>query len=107
MSAVPENLFGSAANDSDAQETREWIDALAAVIANSSTHDEGRARAHFLLEQLLEQARQEGVDLPFSATTLPMPSSRFRMITRLSSRMGSKARVLGFSWATCTPCSQR
>ena len=69
MSAVPENLFGSAANDSDAQETREWIDALAAVIANSSTHDEGRARAHFLLEQLLEQARQEGVDLPFSATT--------------------------------------
>ena len=69
MSAVPENLFGSAANDSDAQETREWSDALAAVIANSSTHDEGRARAHFLLEQLLEQARQEGVDLPFSATT--------------------------------------
>ena len=69
MSAVPENLFGSAANDSDAQETREWIDALAAVIANSSTHDEGRARAHFLLKQLLEQARQEGVDLPFSATT--------------------------------------
>src|SRR5215217_6837628 len=64
MSAQPENLFGSAANDADSQETREWIDALSAVIAT-----EGRERGHFLLEQLLEQARQEGIDLPFSATT--------------------------------------
>jgi len=64
MSAQPDQLFGSAANDADAQETREWIDALSAVIAT-----EGRERGHFLLEQLLEQARQEGIDLPFSATT--------------------------------------
>jgi hypothetical protein len=54
MSAQPENLFGSAANDADAQETREWMDALSAVIQS-----EGRERAHFLLEQLLEQARQD------------------------------------------------
>jgi pyruvate dehydrogenase E1 component len=64
MSAQPNNLFGSAANDADAQETREWIDALAAVIES-----EGKERGHFLLEQLLEQARQSGVDMPFSATT--------------------------------------
>ncbi len=64
MSAQPGNLFGSTANDADAQETREWIDALSAVIAT-----EGRERGHFLLEQLLEQARQEGLDMPFSATT--------------------------------------
>lgn len=64
MSAQPEHLFGSAANDPDAQETREWLDALSAVIAS-----EGRDRGHFLLEQLLEQARQEGIDMPFSATT--------------------------------------
>ena len=64
MSAQPDNLFGSAANDADAQETREWVDALSAVIAA-----EGRERSHFLLEQLLEQARQEGIDMPFSATT--------------------------------------
>ncbi|MRD45808.1 pyruvate dehydrogenase (acetyl-transferring), homodimeric type [Caenimonas koreensis DSM 17982] len=64
MSVQPENLFGSAANDADQQETREWIDALSAVIQT-----EGRERGHFLLEQLLEQARQEGIDLPFSATT--------------------------------------
>ncbi len=64
MSAQPDNLFGSAANDADAQETREWIDALSAVI-----QAEGRERGHFLLAQLLEQARQEGIDMPFSATT--------------------------------------
>src|SRR4030095_568947 len=64
MSAQPDNVFASAANDADAQETREWIDALSAVI-----QAEGRGRGHFLLEQLLEQARQEGIDMPFSATT--------------------------------------
>src|SRR5665647_1801502 len=64
MSAQPGDLFGTAANDADAQETREWIDALSAVIET-----EGRERGHFLLEQLLEQARQEGLDMPFSATT--------------------------------------
>ena len=47
MSAMPEYAFGAAANDADAQETREWLDALSAVIAA-----EGGERAHFLLEQL-------------------------------------------------------
>jgi pyruvate dehydrogenase E1 component len=32
MSAVPENYLGAAANDPDAQETREWLDALLGVI---------------------------------------------------------------------------
>ena len=48
MSAQPGNLFGTAAPDADAQETREWIDALSAVI-----EAEGPERGHFLLEQLL------------------------------------------------------
>jgi pyruvate dehydrogenase E1 component len=64
MSALPENLFGSAANDADNQETREWMDALSAVI-----EQEGPERAHFLIEQLLEHARQHSIDMPFSATT--------------------------------------
>ena len=64
MSALPENLFGSAAPDADSQETREWMDALSAVI-----QQEGPERAHFLLEQLLEHARQSSIDMPFSATT--------------------------------------
>ena len=64
MSAVPEQFLGAAANDTDAQETREWLDALSAVIGA-----EGGERAHFLLEQLIDQARQAGIDMPFSANT--------------------------------------
>ena len=50
--------------DKDSQETREWMDALSAVIES-----EGPERAHFLLEQLLEHARQKSIDMPFSANT--------------------------------------
>ncbi|UUX94019.1 pyruvate dehydrogenase (acetyl-transferring), homodimeric type [Aquabacterium sp. J223] len=64
MSALPQSFAGAAANDTDAQETREWLDALSGLIAA-----EGPDRAHFLLEQLLDQARQAGIDMPFSATT--------------------------------------
>jgi pyruvate dehydrogenase E1 component len=64
MSAVPQSFLGAAANDTDSQETREWLEALYAVIAN-----EGPERAHFLLNQLIDQARQAGIDQPFSANT--------------------------------------
>ena len=67
MSAMPDHPAGDAsafANDVDSQETREWLDALSAVIEG-----EGPERAHFLLEQLLEHARQNSIDMPFSATT--------------------------------------
>jgi pyruvate dehydrogenase E1 component len=53
-----------AAKALDPQESKEWMDALSAVIAN-----EGPVRAHELLEQLLEHARQNSIDLPFSANT--------------------------------------
>ena len=64
MSALPESVLGASANDDDAQETREWLEALSAVIGS-----EGGERAHFLLEQLIDHARQAGIDLPFSANT--------------------------------------
>ncbi len=64
MSAQPQNLPGLNAEDLDSQETQEWKHALEAVIAQ-----EGPERAHFLLEQLLEHAREHSIDLPFSATT--------------------------------------
>ncbi len=68
MSAQPESFSGAAANsnarDTDTQETREWLDALSAVLGT-----EGAERAHFLLEQLLEHARGNGMDMPFSANT--------------------------------------
>jgi len=64
MSAVPQSVHGAAANDADAQETREWLDALRAVIAT-----EGEERAHYLLERLIAEARQAGIDTPYSANT--------------------------------------
>jgi pyruvate dehydrogenase E1 component len=64
MSALPANPFSDSANDADRQETHEWLDALSAVI-----EQEGPERAHFLLEQLLEHAREHSVDMPFSANT--------------------------------------
>ena len=51
-------------SDTDPIETREWLDALDAVIQR-----EGRERAHYLMEQLLDTARRQFGDMPFSATT--------------------------------------
>ncbi len=64
MSAQPKDIPGAALNDADPQETKEWLDALSAVIDR-----EGAERAHFLIEEILEHARQHSIDLPFSATT--------------------------------------
>ncbi|MYM38550.1 pyruvate dehydrogenase (acetyl-transferring), homodimeric type [Duganella qianjiadongensis] len=50
--------------DPDAQETKEWLDALAAVL-----EQEGPERAHYLMERLIDLARQAGSDIPFSANT--------------------------------------
>jgi pyruvate dehydrogenase E1 component len=60
MSAMPL----AAPSDADPQETREWLDALQAVIA-----EEGPERAHFLLEQLIALSHQAGINMPYSATT--------------------------------------
>jgi pyruvate dehydrogenase E1 component len=54
----------SAAPDADPQETREWLEALDAVIAKG-----GEARAHFLLEQLIALGHRAGINIPYSATT--------------------------------------
>ena len=65
MSALPEELTQAAsANDSDPIETKEWLDALAAVIER-----EGPERAHVLLEKLIDQTRRSGGFVPFSANT--------------------------------------
>ncbi len=50
--------------DIDPRETREWVEALEAVLER-----EGAGRAHFLLEQLIDKARRLGTHLPFSANT--------------------------------------
>ena len=51
-------------HDIDPLETQEWLDALNAVIEN-----EGIKRAHFLLEQLIDDARRNGANLPFTNNT--------------------------------------
>ncbi len=61
MSAVPQQ---PAANDNDALETQEWLDALEAVLER-----EGPERAHYLLERLVEKARMSGAYIPFSPFT--------------------------------------
>jgi pyruvate dehydrogenase E1 component len=50
--------------DNDPQETKEWLDAL-----NSVLEHEGAERAHYLISQLIHQARIAGDDVPISATT--------------------------------------
>jgi len=62
--------------DIDALETREWLDALHAVIRH-----EGKERAAFLLKQLGDRATDAGVQLPAAITTpyrntIPVTSER-------------------------------
>ncbi|MEL0628161.1 pyruvate dehydrogenase (acetyl-transferring), homodimeric type [Psychromonas aquatilis] len=50
--------------DIDAQETSEWLEALTTIL-----EDEGSERAQFILEQVIEKARVEGVNLPTGINT--------------------------------------
>ncbi len=50
--------------DLDPEETREWLESLASVLTV-----EGTERAHFLIEQLIDQARRSGAYLPYSPNT--------------------------------------
>ncbi len=50
--------------DIDPQETQEWVESLEAV-----TKSDGIERAHYLLEKLIDTARHNGANLPYSANT--------------------------------------
>ncbi|ABE56659.1 2-oxo-acid dehydrogenase E1 component, homodimeric type [Shewanella denitrificans OS217] len=50
--------------DVDPQETSEWLSALESVV-----REEGVERAQYLLEQVLDKARLDGVDMPTGVTT--------------------------------------
>ncbi|MFM7760571.1 MAG: pyruvate dehydrogenase (acetyl-transferring), homodimeric type, partial [Burkholderiaceae bacterium] len=64
MAAQIDNILAQAANDPDAMETREWLDALESVIEH-----EGAERAHYLLERMVDLARRRGAHIPFSSNT--------------------------------------
>ena len=51
-------------SDIDPQETDEWLEALESLI-----EVEGLDRTHYLLERLIDKARQSGAYLPYSANT--------------------------------------
>ncbi|MDX1654863.1 MAG: pyruvate dehydrogenase (acetyl-transferring), homodimeric type [Candidatus Competibacteraceae bacterium] len=51
-------------SDLDPQETREWLEALEAVLER-----EGTERAHFLLDRLMDKAHGRGARIPYSSTT--------------------------------------
>ena len=63
-SAISTLLSQAIAADLDPQETREWLDALAEVLAR-----EGEGRAKYLLKRLTEAARGMGVDVARGLTT--------------------------------------
>ncbi len=50
--------------DKDPEETREWLDALEGVL-----EEEGSDKAHYLIQQLIDQARKRGIKVPYRATT--------------------------------------
>jgi len=54
----------STPQESDPQETQEWLEAIESVI-----EIEGAERAHFLIERLIDRARRSGVNLPYSSNT--------------------------------------
>ena len=64
MSAQLDQVMAQAANDPDVTETKEWLDALEAVIEN-----EGPERAQYLMERMVDLARRRGAQIPFSSNT--------------------------------------
>src|SRR5690554_1902153 len=64
MSSLDQVSLAANANDEDALETQEWLEALEAVLDR-----EGPERAHFLLERLIDLARRSGAHIPFSPNT--------------------------------------
>ncbi|MES2150658.1 MAG: pyruvate dehydrogenase (acetyl-transferring), homodimeric type [Pseudomonadota bacterium] len=64
MSAQLDQLTALTANDPDSLETKEWLEALEAVIEN-----EGPDRAHYLMERMVDLARRRGAHIPFSSNT--------------------------------------
>ena len=59
MASQGEPLDTNHGVDADPKETREWQEALASVIEH-----EGAERAHFLIQQMIAQAREEGINIP-------------------------------------------
>lgn len=51
-------------DDTDPQETQEWVEAIDSVLRNA-----GPERAHYLIEHVIDHARRSGAYLPYSQNT--------------------------------------
>ena len=88
MAAVPQF---PAANDPDALETQEWLDALEAVLER-----EGPERAHYLLERLIDKARRSGANVPFSPNTAYINTIPPHLEERLPGNVAIEERIRSF-----------
>jgi pyruvate dehydrogenase E1 component len=61
---APLNWYASGDRDNDVEETQEWLEAFGQLIER-----EGRDRAQFMLQKLLEKGYERDVSLPFTANT--------------------------------------
>jgi len=61
---MSDNNYSSVDTDVDPQETLDWTESLEAII-----EAEGVERAHYIIEQLIDTARHNGANLPYSANT--------------------------------------
>src|SRR6202521_1393694 len=61
---APLNWYAGGEGDSDVEETQEWLEAFGQLVER-----EGRERAQFMLQKLLEKGYESNVSLPFTANT--------------------------------------
>ena len=61
---MSDNNYSGVDADVDPQETLDWTESLEAII-----EAEGVERAHYIIEQLIDTARHNGANLPYSANT--------------------------------------
>ena len=89
MSHMPQEPVAGLTSDDDTQETREWREALEAVIQRA-----GPERAHFLIEELITLAQRTGINLPYNANT-----DSARAVCTVW--MESMIKISGFIWSAC------
>ena len=65
--------------DIDPIETQDWISSIDSVIKT-----EGKERARFLLEKIIERSHRDGITVPFSGTTFLHMSSLHILATLIS-----------------------
>jgi pyruvate dehydrogenase E1 component len=62
--SAPLNWYAGGDGDSDVEETQEWLEAFGQLVQS-----QGRERAQFMLQKLLERGYELNVSLPFTANT--------------------------------------